>query len=518
MNHSFNTTVAKEYGLEEAILLENIYFWCKKNESNGKLINGKPWTYNSVRAFNQLFDYISPSKITRALKNLETNGLIEVSNFNSNSYDRTKWYCVTDKAMTFFETKPSNVTQTPQEKVEKCSSENKKSISEKDNSICENSKWNCQNSQMNITDINTTIYILHLISREINKSDIIEQKALLSLLPEFFVPFFNNDISLTYPYINRILTTIQSNILCNISSIYIGEIFKKIIFYLFFDEEENIKEPINKKHFEICQGFCLYNMKLKSNKNQEVGIICLNILLNELDYSFLNQNNFVYYIWENITYFLDEPNFFPKNYLLKYLSDFISKFKIQFKPYVEIAIYKILEYIDDKDGNIRKSSLNILGLLISFYPKEIDLIKNLIMQLLLILNRDKDENIRIKSIYIYNKLKKQYDLYNPIKTKKKNKTNLYFYDSGNNKHFNQKTQNLNITGNESIVLHRRVLSINSSHSNLNVFNKGYKKKTLYTEPRSSKSDIGENSPIIIKQSKEKEDLKNNNNKISTRIC
>ena len=140
----------------------------------------------------------------------------------------------------------------------------------------------------NITDINTTTYILHLISREINKSNLIEQKALLSLLPEFFVPFFNNDISLTYPYINRILTTIQSNIQCNISSIYIGEIFKKIIFYLFFDEEENIKEPINKKHFEICQGFCLYNMKLKSNKNQEVGIICLNILLNELDYSFLN--------------------------------------------------------------------------------------------------------------------------------------------------------------------------------------------------------------------------------------
>ena len=117
MNHSFNTTVAKEYGLEEAILLENIYFWCKKNESNGKLINGKPWTYNSVRAFNQLFDYISPSKITRALKNLETNGLIEVSNFNSNSYDRTKWYCVKHNAMTFFETKPSNVTQTPQEKT-----------------------------------------------------------------------------------------------------------------------------------------------------------------------------------------------------------------------------------------------------------------------------------------------------------------------------------------------------------------------------------------------------------------
>ena len=41
----------------------------------------------------------------------------------------------------------------------------------------------------NITDINTITYILHLISREINKSDLIAQKALLSLLPEFFVLF-----------------------------------------------------------------------------------------------------------------------------------------------------------------------------------------------------------------------------------------------------------------------------------------------------------------------------------------
>ena len=98
MNHSFNITIAKKYGLEEAILLENIYFWCKKNEANGKLTNGKPWTYNSIKAFNQLFDYLTPAKISRALKNLEEKGLLEVGNFNSNSYDRTKWYCITDTA------------------------------------------------------------------------------------------------------------------------------------------------------------------------------------------------------------------------------------------------------------------------------------------------------------------------------------------------------------------------------------------------------------------------------------
>jgi len=360
----------------------------------------------------------------------------------------------------------------------------------------------------NITEINTTIYILHLLSREINKSNLVEQKALLSLLPEFFVPFFNSDITLTFPYLNRILTTIQSNIQSNVPPIFIGEIFKKIIFYLFFNEEKQIKEPINKKNFEICQGFCLYNMKLNNKNNQIVGTVCLNILLNEIDYSFLNQNNFVYYIWANISFFLEQPNFFPKNYLLKYIYDFISKFKEIFKPFVEVVIYKILEFIDNKDGNIRKSSLNILGLLISFYPTEIDKIKNLIMKLLLILNKDKDENIRIKSIYIYNKLKLQYNSDHRSQKPKLKKSNLFFYDMGYNIWYKQKNPKLNITSNESIVVHPRLLSRNSTMTNLKLkLNNNLKKyKAVYTEP--SKSDFGEVSRILSKKSIAKLDIKN----------
>ena len=340
----------------------------------------------------------------------------------------------------------------------------------------------------NISDIDATTFILHLLSREIKKSNIIEQKALLSLVPEFFVPF-NEDIKLTYPYLNRILTTIQSNIQSKIPPDYIGEIFKKIIFYLFFTEDGKMQESINKKNFEICQGFCFYNMKLNNNNNQLVGIICLNILLKEIDYSFLNQNNFVYYIWENISYYLDEPNFYPKNHLLKYIYDLISKFKILFKPFVKIAIYKILEYIDDKNGNIRKSSLSILGLLISFYPGEIEHIKSLIIKLLIILNKDKDESIRIKSLYIYNKFKGQYDSNGEIKKKKKNKCNLFFYDFGYNIWSNQKKADLNKTRIEPPVIHRRFLSNNSSMFNLKL-NKNHKTKTLRTETLHSKSDIG----------------------------
>ena len=80
-----------------------------------------------------------------------------------------------------------------------------------------------------------------------------------------------------------------------------------------------------------------------------------------------------------------------------------------------------MEFLDNNDANIRKASLNILGLLISFYPNEIEPIKNYIIKFFTLLHNDKDENIRNKSIYIYNKIQKQYSSSrstNPIKRKK----------------------------------------------------------------------------------------------------
>ena len=376
----------------------------------------------------------------------------------------------------------------------------------------------------NISDYNITIYILHLISREIKNSvSLIEKKLLLSLVPEFFISFFTSDITLTYPYLTRILTTIQSNIVSDIPPLYIGEIFKKIIFYLFNDEEGQNRLPINKELFEICQGFCFYNMKLKDNNNQLVGILCLNILLTEIDYSFLNKNNFAQYIWEKISLFLDSENFIPKNYLLKYIYDFISKFKIPFKPYVNIAIYKILEFLDNNDANIRKASLNILGLLISFYPNEIQPIKNSIIKLLTILHNDKDDNIRNKSIYIYNKIQKQYSSSRSINPIKRKKNSLYFYDFGYDDWFSKnelKTNRNTIKSiNKNNNFQKNALSRNHTYKSLNILNdNNVQKKSLYTEPRGSKSDFEEIPKFVIKnkngiQNRRYEDINNNINTI-----
>ena len=91
--HHFNIKVAEIYGINEAIILQNLSFWQAKNEANDKNFHDeKYWVYNSVKAFEQLFPYWSKGQINRILKKLEDAEALSVGNYNKVSYDRTKWY------------------------------------------------------------------------------------------------------------------------------------------------------------------------------------------------------------------------------------------------------------------------------------------------------------------------------------------------------------------------------------------------------------------------------------------
>ena len=133
------------------------------------------------------------------------------------------------------------------------------------------------------------------------------------------------------------------------------------------------------------------------------------------------------------------------------------------------------------------------------------------MKLLLVLNKDKDENIRIKSIYLYNKIKNQYNSEQQIKKSKSKKSNLYFYDMGYNIWFRQKNPKLNITGNDFTIEHRRLLSRNPTMTNLKLNSNLKRYKAVYTEPGNPKSEYGEVSGVYSKKSTIKLDVKNDKN-------
>ena len=100
MNHSFDIAIAKKYGVSEAIFIENLRFWILRNKANKKhFYEGRYWTYNSAKAYTELFPYWSKQQIERIVMRLKDAGVIEIGHFSSNKYDRTNWYSFNDPVL-----------------------------------------------------------------------------------------------------------------------------------------------------------------------------------------------------------------------------------------------------------------------------------------------------------------------------------------------------------------------------------------------------------------------------------
>lgn len=98
MEHSFDVDIAKRFGVNAAIIFKNIYHWVEKNRANEKnCYDGRYWTYNSIKAFHELFPYLSEKQIRTAINVLIDGGAIVTGNYNKQPYDRTLWYSVTDE-------------------------------------------------------------------------------------------------------------------------------------------------------------------------------------------------------------------------------------------------------------------------------------------------------------------------------------------------------------------------------------------------------------------------------------
>ena len=100
MNYSFDINHAKQYGVDEAIIIYNFQFWLQKNKANGNnLHDGRHWTYNSVRAYSELFPFWTQAKIKRILKSLVDQGVLVKGCYNKVKYDRTNWYAFQDESI-----------------------------------------------------------------------------------------------------------------------------------------------------------------------------------------------------------------------------------------------------------------------------------------------------------------------------------------------------------------------------------------------------------------------------------
>ena len=101
MTHHFKVALAKEFGIEEAILIDEFRFQISRNKANERnFFEDRYWTYNSQKAYAELFPYLNVGKVKRIISSLIEKGILLKGNFNANQYDRTNWYAFSDKGLT----------------------------------------------------------------------------------------------------------------------------------------------------------------------------------------------------------------------------------------------------------------------------------------------------------------------------------------------------------------------------------------------------------------------------------
>lgn len=104
MYHSFDKDIAVAYGLPEAIILNHMQFWIEQNAANNlNYHDGAFWTYNTTKAYSEIFPYFSQRQIQCALKHLRDEGILKTGNYNKSAYDRTLWYAFTEKGISIMQ-------------------------------------------------------------------------------------------------------------------------------------------------------------------------------------------------------------------------------------------------------------------------------------------------------------------------------------------------------------------------------------------------------------------------------
>jgi hypothetical protein len=93
-NHKFNTAVAKRYGVNAAIVAEQL--WLAINTDKAFLHRGREWIRSSYAMLTVDLPFFSKNTVRRAVLKLIKNGVIIRAEINNSRFDRTYSYTFTD--------------------------------------------------------------------------------------------------------------------------------------------------------------------------------------------------------------------------------------------------------------------------------------------------------------------------------------------------------------------------------------------------------------------------------------
>ena len=95
--HYFDVEVARRCGVNAAILLSDIQYWCERSKGDpAHLREGRVWMWSSVRDFRERHPYLTVEQIRYALRQLVKAEIIFQAQYSDRALDRTIWYSPVD--------------------------------------------------------------------------------------------------------------------------------------------------------------------------------------------------------------------------------------------------------------------------------------------------------------------------------------------------------------------------------------------------------------------------------------
>ena len=292
-----------------------------------------------------------------------------------------------------------------------------------------------------------------------------------------------------YKYIPSILTIIQSLINDSNSNLFqsLSSSFADIIQLILPTDIEvsEIEMEIDEKRiYEMIQNFCFQNMASDDKSTRLMGSMFLTRLVENCP--IVLQEHYMQGIWDCIVGYLEKNNFHAKYELLNCLISLILGAEGKFKPFANITLCKVFEFLTDNDWLKRKLALNVIYTIIHYCSEEIYEVKEQLIAFLKLLKGDKVKEVRdicLLILDVLNNKEGEYTVNNNSKNKKSNNNN-------NNK---------------------KGLSSSSSNPNIKQVQYVEKNSNNNVKTKNRKGSLKKND-ITIRQNKiNKRNINNNNN-------
>lgn len=96
--HSFNVSLAKRFGLIEAIIIQHSYYWYGLNKGNPDMNkDGKVWFFRSVSQISEVYPYLTVDKVRRTIDRLVEVGILIKGNYSFDKFKKANWYSLSDE-------------------------------------------------------------------------------------------------------------------------------------------------------------------------------------------------------------------------------------------------------------------------------------------------------------------------------------------------------------------------------------------------------------------------------------